>query len=221
MRRKRANYRPASYVFRIANERRVDPTQCLLQNLLVLTRLQASLRKILQKAMDNEGRITSLRSRIRKNVLSPTRVPLQGTHYGMEAFMPRIPIVGLACSTFLILLSSAAVPQEPVRAGADAGSGQLIFNNACRTCHTTKEGDNRLGPNLHNIIGRKAGSLPNFGYSSAMKGADFVWDTGKLDSFIAKPDEVVPGNNMKPYGGLASAEDRTKLIAFLQSPTTD
>jgi hypothetical protein len=65
----------------------------------------------------------------------------------------------------------------------------------------------------------KAGSLPNFGYSSAMKGADFVWDPGKLDSFIAKPDEVVLGNNMKPYGGLASAEDRTKLIAFLQSTT--
>jgi cytochrome c len=54
-----------------------------------------------------------------------------------------------------------------------------------------------------------------------MKGADFVWDKEKLDSFIAKPDEVVPGNNMKPYGGLASAEDRTKLIAFLQSPTPD
>ena len=42
---------------------------------------------------------------------------------------------------------------------------------------------------------------------------------GRLDCFIAKPDEVVPGNNMKPYGGLASAEDRTKLIAFLQSTT--
>jgi cytochrome c len=77
--------------------------------------------------------------------------------------MPRIPIVGRACSTFLILLSSSAVPQEPARAGA--GSGQLIFSNTC----TTKEGDNRLGPNLHNIIGRKAGSLPNFDYSSAMK----------------------------------------------------
>jgi hypothetical protein len=40
------------------------------------------------------------------------RFRLQGTHYGMEVFMPRIPIVGLACSTFLILLSSSAVPQE-------------------------------------------------------------------------------------------------------------
>ena len=132
--------------------------------------------------------------------------------------MLRIASVGLAYSTFMILLSSSAVPQVPARTEADAGPGQLIFNNACRTCHTTKEGDNRLGPNLHNIIGRKAGSLPNFGYS---KGADFVWDKEKLGSFIAKPDEVVPGNNMKPYGGLASAEDRNKLIAFLQSPTPD
>jgi cytochrome c len=131
----------------------------------------------------------------------------------------RIAIIKPAHSALLILLSISAVPQEV--AGADAASGQRLFNNACRTCHTMKEGDNRLGPNLHNIIGRKAGSLPDYGYSSAMKGADFVWDREKLDSFIAKPDEVVPGNNMKPYGGLASAEDRSKLIAFLQSPGTN
>jgi cytochrome c len=112
-------------------------------------------------------------------------------------------------------------PQEPAAKGTDAGSGQQTFNNACRTCHTTKEGDNRLGPNLHNIIGRKAGSLQNYGYSSAMKGADFVWDKEKLDRFIAKPDEVVPGNNMKPYGGLTSAEDRAKVIVFLESPTAN
>jgi hypothetical protein len=48
----------------------------------------------------------------------------------METFMPRVAIVGLACSTFLILLSSSAVPQEPARAGANAELGQLIFNNA-------------------------------------------------------------------------------------------
>ena len=130
--------------------------------------------------------------------------------------MPRTATVGIICPALLLLLVSVAAPQQP--ASADAASGQLIFNNACRTCHTMKEGDNRLGPHLHNIIGRKAGSLPNFGYSSAMKGADFVWDAQKLDSFIANPDQAVPGNNMKPYGGIASAEDRTRLIAFLQSP---
>ena len=53
----------------------------------------------------------------------------------------------------------------------------------------------------------------------AAKGADFVWDKEKLDRFIAKPDELVPGNNMKPYGGLTSAEDRARVIMFLESPT--
>ena len=99
-------------------------------------------------------------------------------------------------------------------------TGQLVFNNACRTCHTTKEGDNRLGPHLYKIVGRKAGSLPNYGYSSAMKSADFVWDEAKLNRFIAYPDEIVPGNNMKPYGGLASSDDRSKILAFLRSLTT-
>jgi cytochrome c len=135
--------------------------------------------------------------------------------------MPRTAISGLVCTIFLMLLAFSAVPQEPAREGSDTESGQLTFNNACRTCHTTKEGDNRLGPNLNNVIGRKAGSLPNYGYSSAMKGADFVWDKEKLDRFIAKPDEVVPGNNMKPYGGLPSAEDRSKVIVFLETPTTN
>jgi len=53
-----------------------------------------------------------------------------------------------------------------------------------------------------------------------MKSADFVWDEAKLNRFIANPDEIIPGNNMKPYGGLASAEDRAKILAFLRSLTT-
>jgi cytochrome c len=99
----------------------------------------------------------------------------------------------------------------------DADDGQLAFNNACRTCHTLKEGDNRLGPSLHKVVGRKAGSVPGFGYSSAMKDAGMVWDKATLDRFIAKPDDVVPGNRMQPYGGVASAENRAKIIAYLEA----
>jgi cytochrome c2 len=50
-----------------------------------------------------------------------------------------------------------------------------------------------------------------------MKGPDLVWDKEKLDRFITNPDAVVPGNNMKPYGGLGSVDDRPKVIAFLDS----
>jgi cytochrome c len=118
------------------------------------------------------------------------------------------------------LSSHSSLSQELASQGKEAASEQQVFNNACRTCHTIKEGDNRPGPNLYTIIGRKAGSLPDYSYSSAMKGADFVWDEEKLGHFIASPDEVVPGNNMKPYGGLASADERKKVVAFLRSVTT-
>jgi cytochrome c len=116
----------------------------------------------------------------------------------------------------LLAISPDAFGQDTASKSV-AADGQLTFNNVCRTCHTLKEGDNRLGPNLHNIIGRKAGSVPDFGYSSAMKDADLTWDTKTLDRFIANPDQVVPGNRMKPYGGLTSAEERGKIIAFLQA----
>jgi cytochrome c len=119
-----------------------------------------------------------------------------------------------------MLSSHSALSQQPASQGKEAASDQQVFNNACRTCHTIKEGDNRQGPNLYRIIGRKAGSLPDYNYSSAMKGADFAWDEEKLAHFIASPDEVVPGNNMKPYSGLASADDRTKIIAYLRSVST-
>ena len=115
----------------------------------------------------------------------------------------------------IMLLSSPSLSQD--QPGADVASGQLAFNNACRTCHSVKEGDNRLGPNLYKVIGRKAGSLPSYGYSASMKDADFVWDKAKLDQFIADPDAVVRYNKMKPYGGLASAETRAKVIAYLES----
>ena len=115
---------------------------------------------------------------------------------------------GIAC----LGLSTSSASEE---------DGQLMFNNACRTCHSVREGENRLGPHMRGIIGRKAGSLPDYSYSSAMKGADFVWDEGNLDRFIANPDETVPGNTMKPYGGLPSAESRAKLVAYLKTLTAN
>jgi cytochrome c len=118
------------------------------------------------------------------------------------------------------LLSGSSMPEE-LGPKADATAGQLVFNNNCRTCHSTKENDNRLGPHVRGIVGRKAGSLPNYAYSSAMRGANFIWDEEKLERFIANPEETVPGNGMKPYGGLPSAESRAKLIAFLKTLTPD
>jgi cytochrome c len=96
-------------------------------------------------------------------------------------------------------------------------AGELIFNNTCRTCHTVKEGDNRLGPSLAGVVGRKAGSLPGYAYSDAMKNSGVTWDEATLDRFIENPAAVVSGNNMKPFAGTTSKEDRAAIIAYLKA----
>ena len=123
------------------------------------------------------------------------------------------PLVALGGVTCMLLSPSYGEEQQPM----SAAPGQQVFNNACRTCHTTKEGDNRLGPHLYKIIGRKVGSLPDYDYSSALRSADFVWDEEKLERFIANPDKLVPGNRMKPYSGLASTDDLASVVSFLRS----
>lgn len=124
--------------------------------------------------------------------------------------------MGLRFSSVVLatmLLAAPAVAQN-----ADKEAGQLAFNNACRTCHTVKEGDNRLGPTLHGIVGKKAGTVAGYNnYSSSMKDVGLTWDEATLDRFIASPDDVVRGNNMKPYGGITSAEERAKIIAYLKA----
>ncbi len=115
----------------------------------------------------------------------------------------------------VILALALAFPVAAVL--AQESGGEVVFNNACRTCHTMREGDNRLGPTLAGIMGRKAGSLPDYAFSESLKKSDITWDEATLDKFIENPDAVVPGNNMKPYSGMSSAEDRKKVVAFLKA----
>jgi len=123
---------------------------------------------------------------------------------------PRIgrPLAWLFLGAFSLCASAASAQEE---------AGEIAYNNACRTCHSLEEGDNRLGPNLHNIIGREAGALPDFAYSPSMKNSEIVWDEQSLDRFIEDPDAVISGNRMKPYGGMASAEDRAAIVAYLKT----
>jgi cytochrome c len=102
-------------------------------------------------------------------------------------------------------------------ASAAAGADKAAFNNHCRTCHSPREGDNRLGPSLGNIVGAKAGTRPGYSnYSQAMKSSGVVWDEQTLDKFIADPDAVIPNNNMKPFKGVTDPEVRKRIIAAMR-----
>jgi cytochrome c len=127
--------------------------------------------------------------------------------------MSRASTTVLPLAVALALLSGAALAQNEM----SPDEARLAFNNRCRQCHVTKEGDNRLGPSLFDVFGRKAGSAPGFAYSSAMKNADIVWDAETLSRYIENPDAVVPGNKMKPFTGISDPEQRAKIIAHLEN----
>lgn len=123
---------------------------------------------------------------------------------------PGMSTVLSASAGVLALLAAAPAPVQD--------EGQGAFNNNCRTCHSIKEGDNRLGPSLHNIYGAKAGSSSGYkNYSQALASSGVVWDDATLDKFIENPQQVIPNNNMKPYSGINDPALRKRIVDFLKS----
>ena len=99
-------------------------------------------------------------------------------------------------------------------ADGDAARGEKKFEE-CAACHKIAPGEDNVGPSLHGVFGRKAGTLTDFRYSPALKRSGITWTPQTLDTFLADPQKVIPANRM-PYAGLADASDRTDLIAYLQ-----
>ena len=101
-----------------------------------------------------------------------------------------------------------------------SNSPELAFNDYCRECHAFDKGDNRLGPTLYGVFGRKAGSLPGYDFSISLKSSNITWNEKTLDEWIANPNALIPGNNMgSVFSGVPDAATRAKIIAFLKQDT--
>lgn len=102
----------------------------------------------------------------------------------------------------------------PAHADGDAVRGEARFQD-CAACHKFENGANNVGPNLHEIFGRKAGTVADFRYSPAMKRSGITWTSETIDEFVTDPQAMVPANRM-PYAGMANPSDRADLITYLQ-----
>jgi len=103
-------------------------------------------------------------------------------------------------------------------ADGDAEKGKKVFNK-CKACHMVgDDAKNRVGPQLNGIVGRTAGSAPDFSYSDAMmaKSAEgLTWTEENLAAYLADPKGFAPGNKMS-FPGLKKEDDRENVIAYLK-----
>ena len=110
----------------------------------------------------------------------------------------------------LVLATGTAYAQE-----GDAAAGEKVFKK-CKVCHVPDTSTNKVGPHLGDVIGRKAGSVEDFKYSTAMKESGLTWDEATLDKYLTDPRGVVKGTKMV-FAGLKKEEDRANVIAYLAS----
>jgi cytochrome c len=112
------------------------------------------------------------------------------------------------------LAVNTALAQMPLPA-AKPPDGAALFKQQCATCHTTNLAEPvRQGPPLLKIVGRPAGKVDGFHYSTGFAKADFVWDDAKLDAWLTNPQEIVPGT-MMAYRQ-AKPETRAAIIGYLK-----
>ncbi|ANK11832.1 c-type cytochrome [Erythrobacter neustonensis] len=97
----------------------------------------------------------------------------------------------------------------------DAAAGEKVFA-ACRTCHVFDEGVNRVGPSLHKVVGRKAGSVAGFNYSDANKNSGITWTPDVLFDYLKDPKAYVPGTKMA-FPGVKDDQKRADLVAYLEA----
>lgn len=95
----------------------------------------------------------------------------------------------------------------------DATKGEAAFLQ-CTVCHQLAQ--NGIGPQLHGVVGRKAGAIPDFNYSQANKKSGITWTPEKLFQFIERPQRVVPGTKMT-FAGVSDAQKRADIIAYLKA----
>ncbi len=118
-------------------------------------------------------------------------------------------------SSAAVLVSLALVAQA--QGVGDAQRGAQVFAQ-CKVCHSVEAGKNMVGPSLHGLIGRKAGSVPGYAYSPAMKNANVTWNDDTLSRYLADPKSFIPDDKMA-FPGVKDPSKLGDLLAYLNQAT--
>jgi cytochrome c len=109
------------------------------------------------------------------------------------------------------------VPIATLLAKADPAKGAEVFKQ-CAACHSvTQGGANGIGPNLYATVGEAiAQGKGGYAFSDALKAHTGKWDFDTLNAWLTSPRKFATGTKMT-FAGLAKAEDRANVMAYLNT----
>jgi len=108
-----------------------------------------------------------------------------------------------------LLLASTAIGLAQ-----DVEKGEKSFKK-CLICHSIGPGaQNKVGPELNGLDGRKAGTAPNYSYSDANKNSGITWNEANFKEYIKDPKAKVPGTKMI-FAGITNEEEINDLWAYV------
>ncbi|EIK72106.1 cytochrome c2 [Pseudomonas synxantha BG33R] len=118
---------------------------------------------------------------------------------------------------YVLLTFALTVVAAPAFAAGDAEAGGKLFTKTCGGCHSIGEGARGgFGPQLNGILGRPAGTTPDYQYSDAMKNSGVVWTRDKLAAYIEDPKSVVSGTRMI-FWGISDSQKIENILAYLDT----
>ena len=92
--------------------------------------------------------------------------------------------------------------------------GEKVFKK-CSACHViNKGGENKIGPALYGVLGRKVGSIENYKYSKALVEYNKEWTFEEMNGYLRKPQSHIKGTKMA-FAGLRKEKDRASVILYL------
>ena len=92
--------------------------------------------------------------------------------------------------------------------------GEKVFKK-CTACHVVnKGGENKIGPALYGVLGRKVAAIENYKYSKAMASYEKNWTFEEMNGYLRKPQAHIKGTKMA-FAGLRKEKDRASVILYL------
>ena len=120
------------------------------------------------------------------------------------------------------------IASSAAHADGDAKAGAKVFAQ-CKACHQLEAGKKGIGPTLHGLFARPAGTVEGFQYSADMKAAGekgLVWDEATFLAYIANPKKYIgsrigkaSANTKMVFVGLKNEKQRQDLLSYLKDAT--